>query len=110
MPLAVGGVLSCGARRVGGRVAESFLVTEAFPCYHAANFPCCGNSPPGGRHVSVIMDRGADHQAATRGPALPPGRVPGRATVTSGAGVASEVNFATARRPTGDIWLTGIAF
>src|SRR5215472_11096541 len=46
------GVLSGEARRVAGRTAESFLVAEAFPCYHADNFPCCGNSPPRGREVS----------------------------------------------------------
>jgi len=46
------GVLPRGARRVAGRGAESFRITEAFPCYHADNLPCCGNSPPPGREVS----------------------------------------------------------
>src|SRR5262245_27735830 len=46
------GVLPGGPRRVGGRGAESFRITEAFPCYHADNLPCCGNSPPPGREVS----------------------------------------------------------
>src|SRR5215472_921409 len=46
------GELPGGSRRIAGCRAESFLVTDAFPCYHADNSPCCGNSPPGRREVS----------------------------------------------------------
>src|SRR5215472_411397 len=67
--LSCDGELSGGGRRVAGRGAESFRITEGFPCYHADDFPCCGNSPPGGRHGSRIMNRGVDHQRP--GAALP---------------------------------------
>ena len=91
------GVLSCGARRVLGRAAESFRSTEGFRRYHADNFPCCGNSPPGGRQVSVIMDRGGDHQA--------PGATGGRRCRWCRPGVADRRDAGPRPPPHGlDAW------
>jgi hypothetical protein len=57
--LACAGGLPRAARRAAVRGTESYRRTEAFACYHADNFPCCGNSPPGGREVSRDHEPGA---------------------------------------------------